>query len=259
MQDRTVSVYVALAFGITWGAGGLGLLVGAFDAHATPPRLHPLHYLAAFGPSLAGVFMVAHTAGRAGLRDLFRRAVPRWTRLGWYLAAIGGLVGANLLMTKVLAPAALVALPAWPLALRRLPLTFVGDTGPLGEEFGWRGFLLPRLLKRGTAMRAAVISGVIWFAWHLPTFFIATLSQSALSIPLFLANSLALSVLMTALYVRTDGDLFLMLLVHVLANFCGGIGVPFEAEVTAEVLLAVLVALPLLRDAGQRPGAAVVH
>jgi uncharacterized protein len=90
-------------------------------------------------------------------------------------------------------------------------------------------------------MRAAILLGAIWFAWHLPTFFIATLSQSDLSIPLFLVNSVALSILMTWLFRRTGGDLLLMVLVHLTANYCGAIGIPFRAEVAAEVAMAVAV------------------
>ena len=122
-----------------------------------------------------------------------------------------------------------------------LPLTLVTDTGPLGEEFGWRGFALPRLLQHRRPLAAALILGVIWWAWHLPTFFIPALSQHQLSIPIFLVNILALSVIMTWLYQRTRGDLLLMILVHVAANYCGWIGVPFNAEVGAEVACAAVI------------------
>jgi len=37
----------------------------------------------------------------------------------------------------------------------------------LGEELGWRGFLLSRLLPRGQ-WRAILLSGVIWGLWHAP-------------------------------------------------------------------------------------------
>ncbi len=36
-----------------------------------------------------------------------------------------------------------------------------------GEEIGWRGFLLPRLLPMGT-VPAIVVMGVIWALWHAP-------------------------------------------------------------------------------------------
>ena len=54
-------------------------------------------------------------------------------------------------------------------------------------------------------------------------------------------NILALSVIMTWLYQRTRGDLLLMILVHVAANYCGWIGVPFNAEVGVEVACAALI------------------
>ena len=36
-----------------------------------------------------------------------------------------------------------------------------------GEEFGWRGYLLPKLLGLG-ARKALLISGIIWGVWHWP-------------------------------------------------------------------------------------------
>ncbi|MHB1050695.1 MAG: CPBP family intramembrane glutamic endopeptidase [Bacteroidota bacterium] len=38
----------------------------------------------------------------------------------------------------------------------------------LGEEIGWRGFLVPELTRWIGFRKAALISGVIWGAWHLP-------------------------------------------------------------------------------------------
>ena len=40
----------------------------------------------------------------------------------------------------------------------------------LGEEPGWRGFVLPRLLVGRSALSAALILGVIHAVWHLPLF-----------------------------------------------------------------------------------------
>lgn len=38
----------------------------------------------------------------------------------------------------------------------------------LGEELGWRGYLLPNLLEKFTPLKATIISGVIWGIWHTP-------------------------------------------------------------------------------------------
>ncbi len=38
----------------------------------------------------------------------------------------------------------------------------------MGEEIGWSGFLIPKLLKITTLPIAALISGLIWAVWHYP-------------------------------------------------------------------------------------------
>jgi len=239
-MDRPLRIYLWLAFGITWGVGGGALLAGDIRSGGATP-LHPLHYAAAFGPTVAGLLMSTHVDGRDGLRRLLVRALPRTSSLLWYVAVIVGFPAANLIVTWLIAPESLATLPSWDRLLYMFPITIVTDTGPLGEEFGWRGFALPRLLERQRPLLAAVTLGVIWWAWHLPTFFIPALSQSRLSVPVFLVNSLALSVIMTWLYRRTGGDLLLMILVHAAANYCGAIGIPFKAEVVAEVVCAALI------------------
>lgn len=42
--------------------------------------------------------------------------------------------------------------------------------GPLGEELGWRGFLLPEFQKKYSTLKSAIIIGFIWFVWHIPLF-----------------------------------------------------------------------------------------
>lgn len=238
--DRLLRIYLWLAFGITWGMGGLALLGGEIGP-GRPTPLHPLYYAAAFGPSIAGVLMAGATEGRAGVRRLLARVVPRGSSVPWYGAVLVGFPALNLVAARLLAPGFLAHLPEWHRLLILLPVTLVTDTGPLGEEFGWRGFFLPRLLQRRLPLAAALITGVIWWAWHLPTFFIPALSQHRLSIAVFLLNSVALSVIMTWLYQRTRGDLLLMILVHLAANYCGAIGVPFSAEVGVEVACAAVI------------------
>lgn len=44
-------------------------------------------------------------------------------------------------------------------------------TSALGEELGWRGFLVPELAKIIAFPNVALISGVIWALWHYPIIF----------------------------------------------------------------------------------------
>ncbi len=41
----------------------------------------------------------------------------------------------------------------------------------LGEEIGWRGFLVPHLRKRFSFVLISLISGLIWAVWHYPLWF----------------------------------------------------------------------------------------
>src|SRR5262249_28276424 len=47
-------------------------------------------------------------------------------------------------------------------------------TGAVGEELGWRGFLLPRLAQRLREMRSAWTMAILWSLWHVPAFFTCT-------------------------------------------------------------------------------------
>lgn len=40
-----------------------------------------------------------------------------------------------------------------------------------GEEFSWRGYLLPRLLTKYTQRKALLLHGLITWIWHLPFIF----------------------------------------------------------------------------------------
>lgn len=45
----------------------------------------------------------------------------------------------------------------------------IGSTArALGEEIGWRGFLLPRLVQQFGFTIGCLVSGCIWAAWHYP-------------------------------------------------------------------------------------------
>lgn len=48
-----------------------------------------------------------------------------------------------------------------------VPAALINSVPALGEELGWRGFLLPRLIPLGRA-RALVLSGIVWGLWHAP-------------------------------------------------------------------------------------------
>jgi membrane protease YdiL (CAAX protease family) len=49
----------------------------------------------------------------------------------------------------------------------------------LGEEIGWRGYLVPRLARVSSFDRTSVVSGLIWAVWHYPLILVAGYSGGA--------------------------------------------------------------------------------
>ena len=67
----------------------------------------------------------------------------------------------------------MAAAPTWVLLISYYLLgsvvaVLIGCVWAAGEEIGWRGFLVAELMKFNSFSRTALISGVIWSAWHVP-------------------------------------------------------------------------------------------
>ena len=127
-----------------------------------------------FGPDLAALAVIAATTGTPGIRQLLRR-LREW-RLGfrWYALVVGGpaVVGwLAVAATHALHPASapLPGLASVAEFLAVLPLmVLIG--GALGEELGWRGYLLPQLQRRHRPLIAVGLVAVLHLVWHLPLF-----------------------------------------------------------------------------------------
>lgn len=67
-------------------------------------------------------------------------------------------------------------------------------TFSLGEELGWRGYLLPQLLSMGRTS-AMVLVGLVWAAWHMPLSFLTPLyhadGNKLIVVPLFVGTIVA--------------------------------------------------------------------
>lgn len=107
--------------------------------------------------------------------------------------------------------------------LTGLALTLVFDVGPVGEEFGWRGFALPKLLEFRSPLAATLVLGAIHVLWHVPLFFIPGMTQRQISFPAFAVGVLSLAVFDTWLYLRTRANLLLAILLHLMSNYCYGL------------------------------------
>ena len=259
---RELGVYFAVAFAITWGIGAVILLarpqLEALIGPMGPINHHWLYYVAVTAPAISAVVCSFGFGGLAGLKALGARFL-RPVKLPWVAVALliwpvaltllaaattalgrGG--GIDLKSLWVGAP--VMALTTWALVV---------DPGGLGEETGWRGYAMPRLLTLTRPAWAGMALGLIWGVWHLPAFFLSDLVQSQFGLGWFLAGTIALSVVMAWLYVHANGNVLVAgIIPHLWWNLAFDAHVfrrdVLQQEVTAIAVLALLLVIVLGPD-----------
>jgi membrane protease YdiL (CAAX protease family) len=177
--------------------------------------------LAVYAPAIAAFATLAVARGRAGLAAYARRFLHWKAHPGWYAAVLLG-IPASMLAARAIVLAGGGTLDPWPAAgwttlLGVALLELVRDPGPV-EEVGWRGFALPLLQRRMSAAAASAVLGVVWGVWHLPAFFVQGAPQDGYPFVGFVVGSVAVSLLMTAVYNGTRGSIPLAFLFHYATN-----------------------------------------
>ncbi|MBN2155911.1 MAG: CPBP family intramembrane metalloprotease [Candidatus Lokiarchaeota archaeon] len=102
-------------------------------------------------------------------------------------------------------------------------------SGPISEEGGWRGFMLPKLESKHNASVSSLILGFTWYVWHIPLYFIEGTSQyeslqygivsSIVSISIYWVLVMVIAQILTFLYNNSRGSLIITILAHFCFNF----------------------------------------
>ena len=119
--------------------------------------------------------------------------------------------------------------------------------GSLGEELGWRGFLLPALLKKMSPVRASIVLALVSGLWHLPVDLYAGFGVTGVGAVLTRVIFLVpVSILFTWFYLRSRGTLLIAILLHTSINVMSDLGLSgYQATVVVFGLLAGAAALAL--------------
>lgn len=178
IERNRIAVFVAVAFGTAAAVGGILFATGGLRGSpeiggiTLSALLLPTAYM--FSPAVANVATRLLTdEGWNNLR-LQTNVSAEW---GWYIVAwlgTSGLIGVGFWLyttvgeagfvpaapvsSGVGTPTLVVSLTLWPA---------INTLVALGEEFGWRAYLLPKLEPLGIR-RALVAHGTIWGIWHWP-------------------------------------------------------------------------------------------
>ena len=210
-QDPFIARHALLIFfAVTLGVSAVGMWL----AQATDNQ--NLSILVPLSPSLIAIAVTAVAFGRDGLRAMLKGMFIAHMNLRWALVA--------LLLIPVLGAMAvgvhsLFGGPALGLRTTQLlPQVIVILLISLGEEFGWRGFALPRLQERFSALNASLVLGVVWGLWHFPGYLAGVGVPLDLPFAVFLLWAVLASILMTWVYNHTGGSILSAVLFHSAAN-----------------------------------------
>ena len=214
-----LATFFALAFGLTWGP----LAIATRGDMGQVGWGVVLLLVSAFGPGVAAVVAVLAFEGRAKFGRWIARCLRWRVGWGWALPAlflppvlVGLALGLNVATGGTLRAIGLDR-PALAL-LVHLGLTIVAG-GPLGEEFGWRGYALPALTTRIGWRWASVVLGAVWALWHVPLFLMPGTVQADPPMTVFAAGTVALSVILARLSVQTGFSVLPAIVLHASVNW----------------------------------------
>lgn len=183
-------------------------------AVASASQHEGISILIPLSPSIIAILITAIFSGRAGLREMFIGLAPRFS-LRWLAIAL--LLFLLIASLAILIHALFGGPPLSGLSPNMASLIGGSLLIPLGEEFGWRGYALPRLLKKYSAVTASLILGVIWGMWHFPGFLIGVGVVEGLPFVFFILWVVGATMLMTWVFNHTK-SIWSMILMHGIAN-----------------------------------------
>ena len=215
--------YAAIAYAISWAIEIPLALKAQRMLSADLP--FSIHYLAAFGPFIAGIILTWRESGLPGLKNLLDRTFKWRVEPVWWIAALSPLLlffTVSLFVSYVRGTS---------LDLQMLNhFDFLPDIGVaavlvwlatygFGEEIGWRGYLLPRLQRNRSAWSASLILWAIWATWHAPSFFYLHTVSGIGTLIGFLLGVLAGSIFLTWLYNSSGGSILIVAVWHGLFDY----------------------------------------
>jgi len=240
-RTRPLATFLVLAFTLSWTAW-LPLVVNG--AHVRQADGWPTHLPGLVGPAAAALITLALADGRAGV-DRWLRGIAAWRVPTWCYLLVAATLAVGLLCALVQNGnlAGVSAYSGTPDLGFLLTFVLVLVVNGVGEEAGWRGFLVDRLLARHGLVRTAASVAVAWALWHLPLFlFLDSFRGLGVALVGWVVGLFCGSVVLTWLYASSGRSILLVALWHTAYNFTSGTaatgGLPAAVTSTAVIVAA---------------------
>ncbi|MEE4195401.1 MAG: CPBP family intramembrane glutamic endopeptidase [Anaerolineae bacterium] len=217
--SRSVLTFLLICYGFTW----VVWLPGVLSSYGILPNLPwpPFFGIGTFGPMVSAVWILKKEGGWAKVKEWLNTGFRK--KVGWRWWVI-------LITVSLLTP----PLGLWLFSLTggeiaeisffRTPWMIIPTfllmlvMGGGNEEFGWRGFLLPRLLERFTPLQADLILIPLHAFWHIPLFFNASTIQYTYPFWLFTIFGIGFTPLINRIYRNTSGSILAAIFFHAFVN-----------------------------------------
>lgn len=174
--------------------------------------------LASWGPLIAAFLVTGLTEGKIGVRTLWRRFWNRNMSTKWVLVTLLFLPALALVDNLVIRlldgqnyPVFFSYHPAWMIVTS---FAFAFFSNGVLEEFGWRGYVLPRFQARWNALTSSLILGVLWVAWHAGQWFVPGSNLYQRDFWLWSLGTILLTIIMTWIFNNTKGSVLAAALFH---------------------------------------------
>jgi uncharacterized protein len=214
-QWSSILAFIVLANAVTWLAC---LLLRSTFAAGHLWALFTFVFVTVWSPTVIALVLSFSFEGPSGVRNILGFLFRGFSNNKlWYL--VGVLVPVAAIATAIIIARRLHSgAPFLPLAALPLTLGLQVFTGAMGEELGWRGFLLSRLERKLSPRVAALVMATTWALWHLPSFFFPGMPQQHMPPVAFLLLVAAFGVFLALLFNRTEGHLVSTMLAHFSLN-----------------------------------------
>ncbi|MFL0249284.1 CPBP family intramembrane glutamic endopeptidase [Clostridium neuense] len=217
IKNHEILSFIFLTFLFSWT-----IWVMLYISSKNWAMLEIINTLGAFGPGIMSIILTGFLYKKKGLKALLTRLTKWRYNLIYYIIAVFYWIASIYifyLICKFFGSKGKVTF------INTKPYYILGGFiytlllgGPLGEEIGWRGFLLPRLQKRLNPFYSSIVLGIIWSCWHLPLFFIAGTCQYGIPFFVFIMVGIINTIIITWIFNRTNGSLIFPILFHTCIN-----------------------------------------
>ncbi|WP_422083585.1 type II CAAX prenyl endopeptidase Rce1 family protein [Ulvibacterium sp.] len=171
--------------------------------------------LTVFMPSLVALVLTAIASGSKGVFELFVQQTIRKTALKWLVVS---LIGIPIIISLAMLTSLHFNVSKFHLRTTQLlPQVVVIVLIAFGEEYGWRGYLLPRLMKKLSVFHSSLVLGLIWGFWHFPAYLIGTGVPLEMNFLVFLVWVILGALFISWIYYYTSSVLT-AILAHISAN-----------------------------------------